>query len=94
MSVSLPTPTETLFLQQSHSYSNKATTPNSATPWDKRIQITTGLNQNVGVLQLYSSNSSVFLAFSYEFYDQFVHFCREYKEKLKDIAILTLLVQK
>jgi hypothetical protein len=39
--VSLPTPTVTHFLQQSHTYSNKATPPNSATSWAKHIQTTT-----------------------------------------------------
>jgi hypothetical protein len=29
------------FLQQGHTYSNKATSPNSATIWAKHIQITT-----------------------------------------------------
>ena len=34
------TPTETHFLQQSHTYSNKAIPPNSAIPWVKYIQTT------------------------------------------------------
>jgi hypothetical protein len=36
-----PTPTVTHFLQQGHIDSNKATPPNSATPWAKHIQTTT-----------------------------------------------------
>jgi hypothetical protein len=36
-----PTPTVTNFLQQGHIYFNKATPPNSATPWAKHIQTTT-----------------------------------------------------
>jgi hypothetical protein len=39
--VSKSTPTVTHFLQQDHTYSNKATPLNSATPWVKHIQITT-----------------------------------------------------
>jgi hypothetical protein len=39
--VSKPTPTVTHFLQQGHTYSNKAKPPNSATPWAKHIQTTT-----------------------------------------------------
>jgi hypothetical protein len=39
--VSKPTPTVTHSFQQGHTYSNKATPPNSATPWTKQIQITT-----------------------------------------------------
>ena len=35
-----PTPTVTHFLQQGHTYSNKATPPNSATPCDKYFQTT------------------------------------------------------
>ena len=31
----------THFLQQGHTYSNKATPPNSTTPWAKHIQTTT-----------------------------------------------------
>jgi hypothetical protein len=36
-----PTPTVTHLLQPGHNYSNKATTPNGATPWSKNIQIIT-----------------------------------------------------
>ena len=35
-----PTPTVTHFLQQGHTYSNKATPPNSATLWANPIQTT------------------------------------------------------
>jgi hypothetical protein len=38
---SKPIPTVTHFLQQGHTYSNKATVPNSATPWTKHIQTIT-----------------------------------------------------
>ena len=38
---SMPMPTVTYFLWQGHTYSNKATPPNSATPWAKHIQTTT-----------------------------------------------------
>ena len=34
-------PPVTHFLQQGHTYSNKAILPNSATPWGKHIQTTT-----------------------------------------------------
>jgi hypothetical protein len=40
-----PTPTMTYFLQQGHSYSNRITPPNSATPWAKHIQIITLSNE-------------------------------------------------
>jgi hypothetical protein len=44
MRVLKPTPTVTHLLQQDHTYSNKATPPNSATLWAKRIPtITAGL---------------------------------------------------
>ena len=36
--VSKPTTTVTHFLQQGHTYPNKAIPPNSATPWAKHIQ--------------------------------------------------------
>jgi hypothetical protein len=36
-----PTTTVTHFLPQDHTYSNKATHPNSATPWTKHIQTIT-----------------------------------------------------
>jgi hypothetical protein len=39
--VSLSTSIVTYFLQQGHTYSNKAIPPNSATPWGKRFQTTT-----------------------------------------------------
>jgi hypothetical protein len=39
--ISKPTPTVTHFSQQSYTYSNKATSPNSATPWSKHIQTNT-----------------------------------------------------
>jgi hypothetical protein len=39
--VSNPTLTVIDFLQQGHTYSNKATPPNSVTPWAKHIQTTT-----------------------------------------------------
>jgi hypothetical protein len=39
--VSKPTLRVTHFLQQDHAYSNRATAPNSANPWDKQIQSTT-----------------------------------------------------
>jgi len=42
--VSLTTPTPTHFLQKAHTYSNKATPPNSATPWAKYSLITTPTN--------------------------------------------------
>jgi hypothetical protein len=38
--VSKPTPTVTHFLQQGHTYYNKATPPNNVTPWVKHIQST------------------------------------------------------
>jgi hypothetical protein len=41
-----PTPTKTHLLSQGHTYSKKATPPNSATPWAKHIQIITVLNNN------------------------------------------------
>jgi hypothetical protein len=34
----MPTPTVTHLFQPSHTYSNKATPPNGATPWSKNIQ--------------------------------------------------------
>ena len=39
--LSKPTYTLTHFLQQGHTYTNKATPPSSATPWVKHIQTTT-----------------------------------------------------
>jgi hypothetical protein len=39
--LSKPTPTGTHFLQQGHTYSNKAIPPNSATTWAKHIHTTT-----------------------------------------------------
>ena len=55
----MPTFTVINFLQQGHTYSNKATSPNSATPWAKHIQTTTvnspntnqGLKGKVGLLR-------------------------------------------
>ena len=44
LQVSKPTPTVTHFLQQDHTYSKKATPPNSATLWTKHIQTTIVLN--------------------------------------------------
>ena len=41
--VSKPTLTVKHFLQQGHTYSNKAIPPNSSTPWTKHIQTTTVL---------------------------------------------------
>jgi hypothetical protein len=38
---SKPTPRVAYFLQQDYTYSNKATPPNSATPWAKHGQTTT-----------------------------------------------------
>ena len=35
--ISKPTLTVTYFLQQGHTYSNKVTPPNSATPWVKQV---------------------------------------------------------
>jgi hypothetical protein len=40
------TPTVTHLLQPGHTYSNKATFPNGATPWSKNIQTTTLTNSN------------------------------------------------
>jgi hypothetical protein len=40
----------THFLQQSHTYSIKATHPNSATPWAKHIQITPISKNKIWVL--------------------------------------------
>jgi hypothetical protein len=40
------TPTMTYFLQQGHTYSNKATPPNNDIPWAKHIQTITGLSTN------------------------------------------------
>ena len=37
----MPTPTVTHLLQPGHTYSNKATPPNGATPWSKNIQTIT-----------------------------------------------------
>jgi hypothetical protein len=45
MRVLKPTATITHFLQQGHSYSNKALAPNSASPWTKHIQTITPSNQ-------------------------------------------------
>ena len=38
----MPTPTVAHLLQPGHTYSNKATSPNGATPWSKDIQTITG----------------------------------------------------
>jgi hypothetical protein len=46
--LSKPSPTVTHFLQQGHTYSNKAIQPNSATPWAKHIQTTTNVNPEHG----------------------------------------------
>jgi hypothetical protein len=43
MGILKPMPTVTHLLQQGHTYSNKAKSPNSATPWAKHIQIITML---------------------------------------------------
>ena len=46
-------PTVTHFLQKGHTYSNKAISPNSATPQAKHVQTTTGSrNQAQGLLPL------------------------------------------
>jgi hypothetical protein len=42
-------PTVVHFLQQGHTYSNKGTPPNSATPWAKHIQTTTVLEQSLSI---------------------------------------------
>ena len=42
------TPTVTHLLQQGHTYCNKVTPPNSATPWAKHIQTTTHINTQTG----------------------------------------------
>ena len=47
-----PTLTVIYFLQQSHTYSNKATPPNSVTPWVEPIQITTTPNSETQSLFL------------------------------------------
>ena len=50
MSVLKPTPTVTCFLQQDHTYSNKASPPNSTIPWAKHIQTTTLFNPLQGMI--------------------------------------------
>jgi hypothetical protein len=47
--VSLLTPTVMHFLQQDHTYSNKATPPNRATPWAKHIQTITKREEGWGL---------------------------------------------
>ena len=47
MRVLKPMHTETLLLQQGHTYSNRATYLNSATPWAKQIQTITQMDQAV-----------------------------------------------
>jgi hypothetical protein len=61
--VSKPTrpPTRPRPLQQGHTYSNKATPPNSATPWAKHIQTTTDcflVSGSVHILVVLSEGSS------------------------------------
>ena len=51
-----PNPPVTHFLQQGHTYSNKATPPNSVTPWAKGIQTAT-----VSSLLLFKLSQSPFL---------------------------------
>ena len=46
----MPTPTVTHLLQPGHTYSNKATPPNGATPWSKNIQTITVVYQPAFVL--------------------------------------------
>lgn len=41
-SISKPTPIVTHFLQQDHTYTNKAILPKNDTPWAKHIPTTTG----------------------------------------------------
>jgi hypothetical protein len=53
MRVLKPTPTVTHLLQQGHTYSNKATPPNSATPWAKHIQTITHALSNVVLMTLH-----------------------------------------
>jgi hypothetical protein len=43
----MSTPTVTHLLQPGHTYFNKATPPNGATPWSKNIQTITLLSQQV-----------------------------------------------
>jgi hypothetical protein len=50
--ISLTTPTVTHFLQQGHTYSNKVTTPSSATPCAKHIQTTIGGDLGPWALQI------------------------------------------
>jgi len=49
MRVLKPMPTMTHFFQQCHTYSNKATPLNTATPWAKHVQATTVREQLYGV---------------------------------------------
>jgi hypothetical protein len=59
--VSKPSPTVTYFLQPGHTSSNKDIPPNNATPWAKRIQITTSreeLHSNEEERQTYRRCSS------------------------------------
>ena len=53
-----PTPTVTHFLQESHTYSNKVTPPNSATPWAKHIQTTT-FHSSYRLVQTYESLGAI-----------------------------------
>ena len=56
--VSLPTPTVTHFLNQGHTYSNKATPSNSTTSWAKHIQTTTmGIWGPFNIQTIATSNS-------------------------------------
>jgi hypothetical protein len=48
-----PTPTVIHFLQQGHTYSNKATPHNSVTFWAKHIQTTTDIKVKVGYFVFY-----------------------------------------
>jgi hypothetical protein len=49
-----PMPTMTHFLQQGHTYSNKAILPNSVTSWAKHIQTTTVAKNGFELLILQS----------------------------------------
>ena len=52
---SKPTPTVTHLLQPGHTYSNKATLPNGATPWSKNIQTITF--HSLALIDLFKSMS-------------------------------------
>jgi hypothetical protein len=73
--VSKSTLTVTHFLQQGHTHFNKATPPNSATPWAKHIQITTSVN----ALNHWAISLTPMFIFKFSIICFFVHFTSQLK---------------